>query len=315
MPVHSHQPASLCDLSTTLPLLIGQLLDREARLAKGRFREETMTDIIAGALAAFAGPELVIQYPPEVVTGADLDLRFWNVAAGRKLKLRIQAKRLEAGFIGSKPVNIRCRSYRHLLYRPANSRAYQFRTLVNDAAKSGSVPLYMFYNHLSVAKDKYFDSAGPPVRGVNLAFATDIEEEMESKLQAAKQGSRKPYIRLSHLRKHMFGLESILCPDGLPDDSNVPTPLAVSNALEDRWKQMGEGYARTEENGASTFRILQLGALPGSPHGLADSSDSDRIRDGLPVRIDPTVERPRITFISGRTKDERTPTISDDYQE
>jgi len=38
--------------------LIGQLLDRESYLARGRFREETMTDIFTGALAAFAGPNL-----------------------------------------------------------------------------------------------------------------------------------------------------------------------------------------------------------------------------------------------------------------
>ncbi|RWX58740.1 hypothetical protein EN780_36065 [Mesorhizobium sp. M4B.F.Ca.ET.089.01.1.1] len=72
---------TMCDLATTLPLLIGHLLDRERKLMRGRFREETMTDIFTGALAAFAGPELVIQYPDEAVTGGDLDLRFWHATA------------------------------------------------------------------------------------------------------------------------------------------------------------------------------------------------------------------------------------------
>ncbi len=52
--------ATMCDLATKLPLLIGGLLDRESKLKRGRFREETMTDIVTGALAAFAGPNLVI---------------------------------------------------------------------------------------------------------------------------------------------------------------------------------------------------------------------------------------------------------------
>lgn len=88
--------ATLCDLATRLPLVIGGLLDRETNLKRGRFREETMTDILTGALAAFAGPELVISYPIEKDTGGDLDLRFWNVSEGRDLWVRIQAKRLNA---------------------------------------------------------------------------------------------------------------------------------------------------------------------------------------------------------------------------
>jgi len=38
----------MCDLASKLPLLIGQLLDRERHLERGRFREETMTDIFTG---------------------------------------------------------------------------------------------------------------------------------------------------------------------------------------------------------------------------------------------------------------------------
>lgn len=67
---------TMCDLATRLPLIIGRLLDRETLLHRGRFREETMTDILTGSLAAFAGPELIIQYPIEVMTGSDIDLRF-----------------------------------------------------------------------------------------------------------------------------------------------------------------------------------------------------------------------------------------------
>lgn len=64
--------ATLCDLATRLPLVIGGLLDRETNLKRGRFREETMTDILTGALAAFAGPELVISYRSKRTPGVIL---------------------------------------------------------------------------------------------------------------------------------------------------------------------------------------------------------------------------------------------------
>jgi len=53
--------ANICELASTLPRLIGTLLDREAGLKKGRFREETLTDVLTASLAAFAGPQLVIE--------------------------------------------------------------------------------------------------------------------------------------------------------------------------------------------------------------------------------------------------------------
>jgi hypothetical protein len=113
-------PTTMCDLASKLPLLIGQLLDRESHLKRGRFREETMTDIFTGALAAFAGSNLVIQYPVEVETGGDIDLRFWHAASGRNLFVRIQAKRLnaESDVAKTKQVKIKNRAYNELLHKP-----------------------------------------------------------------------------------------------------------------------------------------------------------------------------------------------------
>lgn len=134
--------------------MIGGLLDRETNLKRGRFREETMTDILTGALAAFAGPELVISYPIEKDTGGDLDLRFWNVSEGRDLWVRIQAKRLNAAVVQNKN-----RSYSELLHRPSPKHDYQFRTLRDTPPPW--VPLYLFYNHASVTMDPNFRGAGP----------------------------------------------------------------------------------------------------------------------------------------------------------
>lgn len=262
-----------------------------------------MTDIFTGSLAAFAGPELVIQYPDEVKTGADLDLCFWNVAGCQVLKLRIQAKRLNAAYRGQSRVHEAIRSYHELLHKPPKSKSYQYQTLVE--VTQPWVPLYMFYNHQSVADSAHFTSPGPPVKGINLAFGLAIAAELDAKLQAAMATPRRiwHHKRLSHLRKHMFGLDAVLCPSGDWKGANVPTPDVVKHSLSERWTQHAVETARSE-NGEGVYLKLA------TPDFLFDASHVDRIPDGPPIRVDCTVERPRITFISGRTDDERTPTIS-----
>jgi hypothetical protein len=131
---------SLCNLSRKLPLLVGNLLDRENSLSKGRFREETFTDILSGAFASFAGPSLVIEYPNEALTGGDIDLDFFHAASGKLLALRIQAKRLN-GATNNKGGAVKpdVRSYEHLLHKVAhpvsNVIDYQYRTLAKTVGR------------------------------------------------------------------------------------------------------------------------------------------------------------------------------------
>lgn len=293
---------TMCSLAKTLPLLIGQLLDREAKLKKGRFREETMTDIITGALATFAGPELVIQYPNEAETGGDLDLRFWHVKSGRNVLLRIQAKRLNAAKNGTKRVKIANRSYQELLHKPPTSADYQFESLLS--APAPWVPLYMFYNHQSVVNDGYFSGLVPAVSGVNLAFATDVADELRSKLFAAKAipKSIKHHKRLSYLRKHFFGLGAVLCPHGNWAGASVPPPESVAASLREQWNAHGQRTSRTDGEDIVMRKLSE-------PDQLIVSAFGRRIPDGPAIRIDQSLERPLISFISGRTDDDRTPSI------
>jgi hypothetical protein len=223
---------TLCDLATKLPGLVAALLDRETKLKKGRFREETLTDVFTATLAAFAGPNLVIEYPHEASTGGDLDLDFWHVPTSRRLRVRLQAKRLNAEKSGGKQVTIQHRAYRELLHYVPSERNFQFRTLVNSAGSY--LPLYMFYNHGMVVRDAYFAGAAPPVSGINLAFAQDIAAELEAKLAANPK--RLHHKRLSHLHTHFFDLATILCAPAEPGD-DVPSPDAVSEALNSRWRE------------------------------------------------------------------------------
>lgn len=292
--------ATLCDLATRLPLVIGGLLDREANLKRGRFREETMTDILTGALGAFAGPELVISYPIEKDTGGDLDLRFWNVAEDRDLWVRIQAKRLNAAVVQNKN-----RSYKELLHRPSPKHDYQFRTLRDTPPPW--IPLYLFYNHANVARDPSFRGRTPAVSGANLAFAADVAAELEAKLAGASATPKTGAFnkRLSHLQPHFFGLEALFCPGVSIPGETVPTPDRVSASLREQYSRSGPGTPRETQADEILRRLSEpLEFIP-------DRGIGRILPDGPAVRVDRQLDYPMVTFISGRTKDSRTPVISD----
>lgn len=296
---------TMCDLAAKLPLLIGGLLDRESRLKRGRFREETMTDIFTGALAAFSGPNLVIQYPLEVETGGDLDLRFWHAASRRNLCIRIQAKRLNAECNGLQAIKVEHRAYNELLHKPPTATNYQFQDLRD--APDPWIPLYMFYNHQSVTLDPKFSGTKPTVQGINLAFATDIADELQVKLESAEVVPRKikHYKRLSYLRKHFFGIEAILCPPGDWKDEIVPTPDLVQASLKNQYRS-DDAAARGMDDGDRVMRRLR------EPSILSVSIAAPLLPDGPSIRFDQDdVNVPTITFISGRTSDDRTPKITD----
>lgn len=295
-------PATMCDLATKLPLLIGGLLDRESKLKKGRFREETMTDILTGALAAFAGPNLVIEYPPEAATGGDIDLRFWHVADAEEVHVRLQAKRLNAEMDGKRKRKVQHRSYEHLLHKPNSTAPYQFRTL--KSAPSPWVPLYIFYNHLSVVNDLHFKGTTPTVSGVNLAFAQDIAKQLELKVAGATATEKKilHHQRLSHLQKNFFSLDAILCPSGDWKGEQVPSPSLVAASLSERY---GEFIKINElDDSEAVLRIL---SRPGRLQVARNAPR--RLGNGPAVRVNQALERTVVTLISGRT--DAAPTITD----
>jgi len=259
-----------------------------------------MTDILTGALAAFAGPELVISYPIEKDTGGDLDLRFWNVAEDRDLWVRIQAKRLNAATVQNKN-----RSYKELLHRPSPKHDYQFRTLRDTPAPW--IPLYLFYNHATVTRDPSFMGLSPAVSGANLAFASDVAAELESKLAGAS-GTPKTGLfnmRLSHLRPHFFGLEALFCPGHAVPDEKVPTPHRVSASLREQYLRSGSSAPRSTQADEIFRRLSEPLQL------IPDRGIGRTLPDGPAVRVDPQLDYPMVTFISGRTQDSRTPVISD----
>jgi hypothetical protein len=158
----------------------------------------------------------------------------------------------------------------------------------------------MFYNHASVVRNVHFAGATPAVSGINLAFADHIGTELEAKLAAKPR--RLHHKRLSHLRPHFFDIGTILCPPVASGD-DVPSPDAVSNALERTWLEGSDGAEQSDRP-----RVFRWLSAPDSVRPTRESSR--RIEDGPPIRFNPKLERPTVTFLSGRTDDDRTPKIS-----
>lgn len=291
---------TLCDLANKLPNLIGALLESEGVLKRGRFREETLTDLFTGSLAAFAGPDLVIQYPPEAMTGGDLDLDFWHVLTGDWFGLRIQAKRLNAGFDNGRSVKPEHRQYKELLHVVPSTGVHQFKTLMKSSRAEGRLPLYMFYNHAAITFHSTCAGTLPTVRGVNLAFACDVAEKM--KAQIAARPKRLFNQRLTNLRPYFFDLATILCPRN--SLGAVPTPQEVRSAL---WEQAGSNL-----NVLTPQQIAQRVAyrVRYSRRHARLHAASKLISDGPAFRCNPELQRPKVTVISGQTTDERTPFIS-----
>lgn len=294
---------TLCDLVATLPELVGTLLDRETTLKRGRFREETLTDMFVASLAAFAGPELVIQYPHEASTGGDIDLEFWNVETDRRVLLRLQAKRLNAAESRGKFLRVQNRSYQELLHKVPTTGEYQFEIFNNT--RDGYVPLYIFYNHGSVVADQYYANKCPKVRGINLAFAIDVALAMEEQLRA------RPKVlynkRLTRLQPLFFGLEEILCPGGQLAGL-VPTPDAVSEALQNLWNNR-VGMSESDKTTRSSVHYLR-----DQRFGESSPASRPRLPDGPAIRTSSEVKRCTITFISGSTRDEKAPSTEEPSQ-
>jgi hypothetical protein len=242
---------------------------------------------------------MVIEYPDEAATGGDLDLDFWNVSNRRRLRLRIQAKRLNAEKNGKKAVSIKHRAYNELLHVVPSTGIHQFETLLSSAGPF--LPLYMFYNHASVVKDPFFAGELPGVHGINLAFAYDVASQLSAQLAAKPK--RLSYKRLSHLRPYFFDLATILCVPLEPGD-DVPSPDNVFTSLRERWFDTVDTRKQDTVVAQVLRRIFE-------PEALFVSRDvTRRPADGPAIRFNPEVQRPTITFISGRTTDDRTPRIS-----
>ena len=98
----------LCRFANEFPLFVGSFLDRETHL-KRYFREETITDLMMGALVAVGAPRVIVQFPYEPTTGADMEWNFVSPGRNTFFRILLQAKRLTGnGNIWTRYVIVNC---------------------------------------------------------------------------------------------------------------------------------------------------------------------------------------------------------------
>ncbi|WP_433996363.1 DUF6615 family protein [Bradyrhizobium liaoningense] len=76
----------LCLFAQHFPRSVAALLQR-GQVLKRRFREETVTDLLMANLLQLGGGSIIVEFPDEPTTGADMEWNFINRAAS-ELPLR-----------------------------------------------------------------------------------------------------------------------------------------------------------------------------------------------------------------------------------
>ena len=273
------------------------MLQRENALSRGRFCEETFTDLLTAMLIPFAGERLQILYPDEPHTGGDIDFIFVNLGTGRRLTVRVQAKRLNQEFEGSlssRPTAKQAKSgrandfdrrrYNELLHRVEKGGAYQYQTLTES---EGVVPLYAFYNHQEVVLEGRKRNCHPEISGVNLALADRLKPSLDAELRGLKSTPQKRngFKRMSYIQRWFFGLDTLLCPGDA--EELAPTPELIAERLQDLWTADSD---LADDRSYGKLSLLQSDD--------ADSSASSSLLDEGMI-VSPRVSRPTIRLLSG----------------
>jgi hypothetical protein len=196
----------LCTFAHEFPPLVAEFLERDHSL-KRHFREETITDLLMASMVMMGGRWLIVEFPDEPKTGADMQWDFVNEENNTYFSLLIQAKRL---FGDGK--NWRRHNYREILHTSGAGGQLQAQVLCDTARASlATVPIYMFYNpqqSCNLAKA----SGGPNVQGVNWAEGSTVRDLA---VTATDRKLRTQNKSLAKLHPSLRPLSALLCPSGV----------------------------------------------------------------------------------------------------
>jgi len=162
----------LCHFADRFPGVVADFLERSRNLGR-RFREDSVTDLMMANLVILGGSRVIVEFPNEPVTGADMQWDFVNRDDHTFYRLLIQAKRLYCD--GN---DWRQHNYRHLRHKVGSG--FQADLLCHTAynasvAGTPTYPLYIFYNPQSTCQSAAGDGYDD-VRGVNVADGYDVRD-------------------------------------------------------------------------------------------------------------------------------------------
>lgn len=210
----------LCEFADQFPIIVADFLQSGRSLRRG-FREESVTDLIMGGLVSLGRGKIIVEFPNERVTGADMEWNFVNQRHRTFFRLRIQAKQLSGygGLWGR-------HCYKGLLYCPGKSNKLQ-ATLLCNSARRGQVATYPLYTFYHPARSCMLaQRVGIEIEGINLADGYAIEQLAKS---ATNRRLRTRNKSLSTIHPLLFSLSDLFCPSSAA--SMPPTPGEVRERL------------------------------------------------------------------------------------
>lgn len=193
----------LCRLAHQFPPFVASFLERSRQLRR-RFREETVTDLLMGSLITGGGGRIIVEFPDEPATGADMEWNFVNPDDGTFFRILLQAKQC----YGDGRVWTR-HGYKELLHTAGSSSKHQAVALCDMArAEVATYPLYIFYHPESTCAAA--EAAGSDaVTGASLADGYAIEQLV---IGATTRTLRTRNRSLKAIAPLLFPLSELFCP-------------------------------------------------------------------------------------------------------
>ena len=233
---------SPCELATSIPDNVAELLDAESGLQR-RFREETISDLIVASIKALPTVNLLVMVPEETRTGSDFDIAVVSEDRLDAVQLRLQAKRLTPH-----QTKWGWSSYRELA-NPHNTGG-QSSTLLRSSSheKIPTLPLYAFYNpRTSVSQ------SSNKISGLELADAYEVRGLIKEMVNAKPK--RILNKRVENLRHLFFPFSKLLCEPfsahpNQADPSQVPPPEAFRKSVVDAIQSRSRRVPERRDEGA-----------------------------------------------------------------
>lgn len=302
----------LCQLAHHFPPFVESFLERSRPLRR-RFREESVTDLLMGSLITTGGRRIIVEFPDEPVTGADMEWNFVNPDDGTFFRMLLQAKQCYGG--GSVWTR---HGYKELLHQSGSGRKLQASVLCDTArAATATYPLYIFYNPASTCEAAR--GAGfTAVTGASLADGYLIEGLVRGATTRALRTGNKSLKAIAPL---LFPLTDLFCPQAVlatgpqafaPGAPAFPLAVGIAGgrpvlgvpvpptpaAIRQRIVAAREALAKTG--------IKETAAEPGVPaiaERIPDDVSAAIERAQAHARSQPGLRRWRVTFVSANPVD------------
>lgn len=302
----------LCNFAHQFPPFVASFLER-GRWLRRRFREETVTDLLMGNLMTVGDSRIIVEFPDEPVTGADMEWNFVNPDENTFFRILLQAKQ---AYGGGGFWSRHC--YRELLHGTISGSTLQAVALCDTArAEAATYPLYIFYHPQSTCT--LARAAGfPGVLGVTLADGYCIERLVCAATTRTLRTRNKSVGQITPL---LFPLSDLFCPSTiLPIGPFGFAPHALKFPVYIEWIRSRRtiGLSITPTPSQIRQRIVDMRSLLAQTHSEPEGESPvvPAVSDSIPREIRSAIydeefgsvaeggsRRWRVTFVSATPRD------------